>query len=178
MAKLTYKNTLEPGLLYGGILGGITVLHSIILYTLDATFSGYAKWGGNLLPIVVLVIALYMYRNEYLKGVMSYSQGLGMGTLIMVIGGIIGMAYSYVFVKYIDPDFINQMVQAQEEAMLQKGMDEASIERAMEFTEKLRSPGVLAIVGLISMLFYGFIASLVISAFLKKEPKDPFAEVK
>jgi len=41
MANNSYKKTFEPALLYGAITGGAIILHSIILYTLDASFSGY-----------------------------------------------------------------------------------------------------------------------------------------
>jgi hypothetical protein len=178
MAKITYKNTFEPGLLYGGIAGGFSVLHSIVLYTLDASFSVYANVSTYVLPVIILFVMLYLYRNEYGKGTMSYSDGLGMGTLIMSIAGIIGAIYAFIFMKYIDPGFMQMAMQIQEDKMLAKGMDEATIERSMEMTAKLRTPGVILIFAILTSAFFGFVLSLIVSAFLKKEPQDPFAEVK
>jgi len=177
MANNSYKKTFEPALLYGAITGGAIILHSIILYTLDASFSGYSKVMGYLLPAVLLAVVLFLYRKEYLGGSMTYSQSLGMGTLIMVVAGIISAIYMFIFMKYLDPDFIKLIVQVQEEEMLKRGMDEAAIEQAMEFTSKMRSVGVMTIMSFLSTAFMGFIFSLIISIFLKKEPKDPFAAV-
>ncbi len=177
MSNTSYKKTFEPALLYGGITGGAIVLHSIILYILDASFSTYSEISVYLLPAALLTLVLYLYRNEYLNRSMTYSQSLGMGSLIMVVAGIIGAVYMYIFLKYLDPGFINLVIQVQEEKMIAKGMDEAMIEQAMAFTEKMRSVGVMTIMSFISTAFMGFIYSLIVSIFLKKELKDPFASV-
>jgi len=177
MANSTFKKTFEPAFLYGGITGGVIVLHSIILYSLDISFSVYAQIMGYVLPVILLFLVLLLYRKEYLGGIMTYSQSLGMGVLIMVVAGIIGGVYTYIFMKYIDPEFIKVIVQMQEEKMIEKGMDEATIEKAMEFTEKMRSVGAITILGFVSSTFMGAVLSAILSIFLKKEPKDPFAAV-
>jgi len=41
----------------------------------------------------------------------------------------------------------------------------------------MRSVGAMTIMGFLSTALMGFIFSLIISIFLKKEPKDPFAAV-
>jgi hypothetical protein len=177
MANNTYKITIEPALLYGAITGGALVLHSVILYALDASFSTFAKVSGYVVPIAIIFLVLYMYRKEYRGGFMSYSQGLGMGTLIMVVAGLISAVYTFIFMKYIDPDFVKQIAQISEDAMLEKGMDEATIEQAMAFTEKFRSVGFMTIMSLVSSAIMGLVISAIVSIFLKKENTNPFAEV-
>ncbi len=177
MSNTSYKRTIEPALLYGGIVGGAIVLHSIILYTLDASFSTYSQIMGYLLPIILIAIVLYLFRNEYLGGIMTYSQGLGMGALIMVVAGVISAVYMYIFLNYLDPDFMKVVFQQQEEKMLEKGMDEAMIEQAMEMTSKMRSPVVMTVMSFLGTAIMGVIYSAIVSIFLKKEPKDPFAAV-
>jgi hypothetical protein len=177
MSNNAYKKTIEPALLYGGITGGAILLHSVVLYALDASFSVYAQIMGYILPIALLYLVLSLYRKEKMGGIMSYTQSLGMGSLIMVVAGIISAVYMYVFIKYIDPNFINVMMQMQENKMLEKGMDEATIEKAMEFTSKMRSVGFMTIMAFVWTAFMGVIFSAIVSIFLKKEPKDPFAAV-
>jgi len=177
MSNNSYKNTIEPALLYGGITGGAILLHSVVLYALDASFSIYSQIMGYLLPIALLVLVLSMYRKEKLNGVMSYSQSFIMGSLTMVVAGVISAIYMFVFIKYIDPDFVNVMMQMQEDKMLEKGMDEAAIEQAMDFTSKMRSVGFLTVMAFVGTAFMGVIFSAIVSIFLKKESKDPFAGV-
>ncbi len=177
MANNSYKTTFEPALLYGGIVGGVILLHSVVLNALDASFSTYAQITGYILPIALLFLVLHMYRKEQLGGVMSYSQSLGMGSLVMVVTGIISAVYMFVLIKYIDPDYVNVMLQIQEDKLLEQGMDEATIEKAMEMTSKMRSVGFLAVISFFTTSFFGVIFSAIVSIFLKKEPKDPFASV-
>jgi hypothetical protein len=177
MANNTYKKTFEPALLYGGITGGAILLHSVILYALDASFSTYAQIMGYALPVALIFLVLFLYRKEYLGGAMTYSQGLGMGTLIMVVAGIIGAVYMFVFMKYIDPDYVKLIVQMSEEKMIARGMDEATIEQTMSFTEKFRSVGFMTIGSFFGSVLMGAIISAILSIFLQKAPKDPFAAV-
>jgi hypothetical protein len=177
MANSTYKQTFEPALLYGGITGGAILLHSVLLYALDASFSGYSQVAAYILPLALISLVLFLYRKEYRGGYMSYSQSLGMGTLIMVVAGIISAVYMYIFIKYIDPDFVKVIIQMQEDKMLAKGMDEATIEQAMSFTEKFKSAGFMAFSGFFSSVIMGVIISAIVSIFLKKENKNPFAAV-
>lgn len=177
MSNDTFKSKLEPALLYGAIVGGVIILQSIVLFAMDASFSVFSQISGFLLPALLLAYVLYLYRKEHMAGSMTYSQSIGMGVLISVVSGIIGSIYMYIHIKYIDTEFLNNMVRMQEEKMLEKGLDEAAIEQAMEFTAKMRGTGFMVISSLIGSIFMGTIYSAIISIFLKKEPKDPFASV-
>lgn len=177
MSNSSFKSTLEPALLYGAIVGGVGILHSIVLYAMDASFSTFSQFSGVILPILTLTYVLYLYRKEQMGGIVSYSQSLGMGALIMVVAGVISAIYTYIHIKYIDTDFLNAMGRMQEEQMLEKGLDEAAIEQAMEFTSKMRSTGVFVFTAFFGSAFMGVIYSAIISIFLKKAPADPFASV-
>jgi len=158
-------------------MGGVIVLHSVLLQTMNATFSTYAKISGALLPVILLIFTLYSYRKEYLGGVMPYQRGLVMGILISVVYAIISAIFLIILVKYINPDYLELLNQVAEEKMLEKGMDEDMIEQAMELSARFRSLGFITISGFIGAIIMGTIYSAIIMIFLKKDPKDPFASV-
>ena len=177
MAKDTYKNVIEPSLIYGGIIGGIILLHSVVLHIMNASFSTYAQIMAYVLPVGLLTYALHAYRKEYLGGIMPYSKGVGMGVRFSIVNAVIGIAYLIILIKFIDPNYLELINQIAEEKMLQKGLSEEVIEKAMEMTERFRDLAFLSITGFIGSIFMGTIYSLIIMIFLKKEPEDPFASV-
>ena len=177
MAKNTYKEVIEPSLIYGGIIGGVILLHTVVLHIMNATFSTYSIVMGYILPIGLYTYALYTYRKEYLGDVMTYSKGLGMGVMFSVVYAMISTGYLIVLVKLIDPNYLELVKQMAEEKMLKKGLNEEAIEQTMEMSERFRSLGFMTIAGFLGITLMGTIYSLIIMIFLKKEPKDPFANV-
>jgi len=177
MAKNTYKEIIEPSLVYGGIIGGVILLHTVILLILKASFSTYAQIAGNLLPIILMAWALYAYRKEYLGGYMSYSKGLGMGVMFSIVSAIIGTIYFIILVKWIDPTYMEQVNMFAEEKMLKKGMSEDIIEQSMEMTARFRTIGFTAVSSFFGGIIMGAIYSAIIMIFMKKESRDPFANV-
>ena len=177
MNNSKYKNVIEPGLIYGAIIGGVIILHSIVLYVMNATFSTYQQIMQYILPFLLLTYSLHAYRKEYQNGIISYSKGLGMGIMFSFVSAILGVIYLIILVKFIDPGYLELVNNFAEEKMLEKGLDEESIEKAMEFTERFRSLGFMSVMTLFSSILTGGIYSAIIMIFLKKGPKDPFVSV-
>ena len=51
--------------------------------------------------------------------------------------------------------------------MEERGMSDAQIEQAMQMTEAFTSPAALTIIGVIVSVIFGFILSLIVTAFTK-----------
>ena len=168
---------LEPAILYGGIIGVVTVIHSVIVSILGANFSVYHQIASYLIPIIGLIYCLYAYRKEYLSDQMTYGQAFLMGFAILFISGLINLIYTYVYISYINPDFFNQAEIIMEEKLIRKGMDADLIENVMEKTSRLRTIKWTVIMALIYTIFYGAFVSLIVSAFMKKVNDEPFRDV-
>jgi hypothetical protein len=171
------EKTLKPALLYGSIIGGILVLHSILLYIMNASFSTYAQVMAYVLPIALLAYALNSYRKEYGGGYLTYSKGVGMGVLFSVVSSLIALIYFIILIKVIDPGYLELMNRMVEEKLLAKGLSEDMIESTMKMTERFRSPWILAISSFLGGIIMGTIYSLIIMIFVKKVPANPFANV-
>lgn len=114
-------------------------------------------------------------RDRYLNGVISYGKALWAGTRVGLFAGIIIGAYLFVFLKFIDPTYLEEMVVTLQEAYLESGMSVGDVENMSEVLRVSTNPVVMIISGVLSVGFSAFIISLVLSAFLKKEG-DPFGE--
>jgi hypothetical protein len=160
--------TTRTALKWGVIIGVINILYSTAIMV-----SG--QIGNQLLSYfvyLIIAVGIYLAMNDFKKenhGYMSYGQGLGLGTLKSVIVGLIGGFYSFAYMKFIDPTITEQMMKKAVEEMEKKGMPDDQIDQAMEYSKMFMSPGVLFVIGVIGMLFIGFILSLIIAAIVKKD---------
>ncbi len=171
---------------YGAILGIVSIIFSVILY-----ISGFMPYNFKrmiLVGIISLVITIVFvntgiksYRDKVLDGSISYGQALIVGLLIVVFSTILSSFYSLIFNLYIDPEYTKRVMEAtknwQFDFLTRMGTPEASIEDAMDKMDKQMAgstPLKSFFAGLYISAIFGFILSLIISAFVKKN-KNPVA---
>jgi hypothetical protein len=75
--------------------------------------------------------------------------------------------------KFIDTEqeMIKKVLEQNEQAMLDRNMSEEEIEQSMEMTRRFMTPGLMSIMAVFGYTFMGFIFSLILSFFLKRENK-------
>ncbi|HEY3370414.1 MAG TPA: DUF4199 domain-containing protein [Prolixibacteraceae bacterium] len=167
----------KTAMTYGLYLGIVITLFSVILYVSGEALN--KSLGYITLPLyaVGIILAQIHYRDREQNGSISYGQAVGFGTAVMLFCAIISALYSLIIFK-VDPSLIEQVRIAQEEAYLKNGMNQEMIEKTMEMTAKMMTPGWMAIMGLFSTVIMGTIISLVTSIFVKRQPnQDVFDEV-
>ncbi|MEQ8238419.1 MAG: DUF4199 domain-containing protein [Cyclobacteriaceae bacterium] len=143
-----------------------------IIFFLAVDLAGQAgnqslSWFG----IVISGAVIYFAHREFLSGgdnYMSYSQGLGIGTLLSLVNGVISGLFTYLYVTFVNTSFIDAVREKSRMDLEEQGLSDAQIDQAMSFSESFTTPIALAIIGIISSVFLGFIISLIISAITKK----------
>jgi len=162
------------GIQYGVIAGVVMIIYGVILQ-----ISGFAlETWTSYINYVFLAVLIYLAQKKFLEGgdgFMSFGQGLGIGFWLSLVGGVISSIFSYIYLSFIDSSLIEQITEKARYDMEEKGMSDADIDTAMSFTEKFMTPGALAIMGILGIIFVGFILSLIVSAINKKA--DPKLEV-
>jgi hypothetical protein len=110
-----------------------------------------------------------------LGGTISYGQALGFGTLMVMFASIVSAIYTFVFIKYIDPEFIDKILIMTEEQLIQQGIPDEQIEMGIEMQKKFMTPTIMSLFTIPTYTFMGFIFSLITSIFLKKKSEEiPF----
>lgn len=156
---------------YGLILGVISI--ALFLITVFAGLIGnQAMQYVGYIPTIILIIYAHKEFKAQGDGFMSYGQGLGIGTLTVTIGSLISTVFFYVYVKFLDSSFMEIMKDKQLEGMQEQGMSDEQIDQAMEMTGSFMTPEVLSVIGILFAVFFGFILSLIISAFTKNSNPD------
>ncbi len=142
---------------YGGLLGNTTI--GLLWYVI---------------MIVMVVLGIKNYKEKQNDGYIKYSQGLGLGTLIGLFGGVVYGAFIYVFYAIIDPSVHEKIIAITQEKALEQGASEAGLEQAEGIMNIMLSPAVMSVMVVISAVFWAFVFSLIISAILKKDPEPEF----
>ena len=121
---------------------------------------------------LIIGVGIYLAMNEFKKenqGFISYGQGLGVGTLMSAISGLISNFFSMAYMKFIDPTITDQIMKKAVEDMEKKGMPDEQIDQAMEMAKMFMNPGAMFVLGLLGTILVGFIMSLIIAAIVKKD---------
>lgn len=163
-AAITY------GTFYG--LSGIVVF--MLFYLLGTPISSKApQYIGYILMIIFIILGVKSHRDADLGGYIGYGKSLGTGTLIAFFGGLISGFFTVIFFKYIAPDAMQQIMEEAQRNMAQQGLSEEQMQKGLEYAKKFSTPLWLFMFSALGSAFMGFIFSLIISVFMKKE-STPF----
>jgi hypothetical protein len=152
-----------------GVLASIVIM----VYTTIINVSGQSQNKvlsslSFVFMIVAIVLAMKEFREKN-KGFMTYGEGLGLGTLVSAIMGLLGSAFGMFYIQFIDNTLLTQSMDQVREDMERRGMDDSQIDQAMELSQKFMSPGVVFVMGVFGYLIMGFIVSLVVAAIIRRE---------
>jgi hypothetical protein len=165
--------TKKIALNYGLILGFLGILQSVALYALGKTYD--QDWYTQVIGIIIMAVIIFLGIKEYRKqngGLLSLGQGLKTGVGIALIGTIISLIYMFIFVSFIEPGFIEQIVELQKQKFLENpNMTDEMIETMGENTRKYFWVFTIGTV-LIFSLFIGFVVSLIASLVMKKTDEE------
>ena len=167
----TQKPSSKIALHYGIILGIASILVSVIFFALNMHYDQDWKQGtlGGLITIAIIFIGIKKYK-EFNEGYLSVGDAIKTGLGIALIGGIISVIYSLIFMNFIEPDFIANMMEKVEQMTIEKypNFTDEQIEQALAMQKKFMSPMIMTAMSLIVSLFFGLIISLISGLILKK----------
>jgi len=157
---------------YGLILGVISILIAVVMYVTNMYIE--KSWIAGTLSFIAMTVIIVYGINEYKKsngGYLLLGQALKIGVGIALIAGIIGAIYQFVFMNYIEPDFMEKMMQMQFDQMIEANpdMSKEQIDMSMEMGRKFSSPLITTAIAIVSSLFFGLIISLIAGLVMKKE---------
>ena len=156
---------------YGGLLGVVSILISVIAYVMNVHLE--RPWWLSVLSIAAMILFI-VYGLKAFKmgndGFLSLGEAIKVGLAISLIAGIISVLYNYIFMSFIEPEFVNQMMDMTQQKMMEDNpnMPQEQMDMAMSFTRKMMSPGIMFAIGIIFSLFLGFIISLISGVVMKE----------
>jgi hypothetical protein len=161
----------KPALMYGAILGFVSVFISLVFYFIGMATVNWTSWVIMAINLALLVYLMIQYRNVHLGGYASFGQ---IFLMVLVSAGIfatiISAVYTYLLYTVIDPGLVDQMrIVAEERIMSNSRIPESMYDDIMERMEKSMRVGYMVKLALIVGPLLNAIIGLIIAAFIKKE---------
>nr|WP_299343657.1 DUF4199 domain-containing protein [Allomuricauda sp.] len=164
--EATQPKTGKFALNYGLILGGISVVFGILLYTQDLhTSQSPALMVFN---IVIMGVLIFLGVQAFKKANETYltiGEAIKVGVGIALIAAIIGILYSYILTSFIDPDAPSKIMDARLAPALESGdITQEQFDQQKEQSLKFWWMGypVILIFNIILGLVLGLISGLIL----------------
>lgn len=161
---------------YGAITGMALIITGVLFYIINLENQSIAQWINYAVIVGGIFIGTKNFRDKMNFGRITYGKSLGSGVLISLFASIIFAFYTFIFFKYIDPAALEKIYEITEQSMMKQGtMSDQQIEAAMEVTKKMMTPFSMSLFIILGFVFWGFLFSLIISIFVKKQG-NPYDE--
>jgi hypothetical protein len=167
--KSLFLNSLN----YGLILGVVLIVVSLLYYILDVNLFAPLMAIVNLvvtlaIVIIVMLLGTNAYRDKFLGGKIAFSQCFLSGLIIGLVAFILSTIYSFIFMNYIEPGYVEEATQKLIDTYSSQ-LTEEQIDDMIGKIEKRMTPGRQIRTSAISGVIISVIISLIVSLFVKKE---------
>ena len=173
-------NLVKHAVRFGGIMGGISIVLTLIVYVVDYTIMAN-MWFGLLLFAFYIGLVIYAginYRNQ-VGGFLPYGKAFQHSYLTFLTGGFIGAVFSILLYTVIDPDLAQNLTDAiieNTESMMRRfgAPDDKIDEQLAKMREEM--PQRFSALGVIKQFGWSFLIYAVLSAitalFVRRNPPE------
>ncbi len=152
-----------------GLISGITSIVFFLMFVFTDSYDDNKNWVAYVPFIIFMVLAHKEFKNNG-NGTMTYGQGLGIGTLMALFSYLVSGIFTYIYAKFVDPDFYSMLSDKMVEQWEEQGLSQEEIDAALSMTNKFLSPEISFAVGFFGAVLSGFLIALIVSAITKKNP--------
>lgn len=99
----------------------------------------------------------------------TYGSALGAGYVASIVSTLLSALFSGIYMAFINPGFVDVMVQAQLTKMREKGMTDAQIDQAEKMVRLFSNPALSSVIQVFAGAFIGLVICLVIAAFMTRK---------
>ena len=160
---------------YGAILGLCLVTLAIVFLAvgIDDRQSIIPALLKSVLTIAFITYAIMQYRDINNNGFISYGASLKLGTTVAFFASVIFAFYFIIYISYIDTNWISDTLNELKDDILNNDneISEELLDEQLEDATNYLKPHWLMMSYTLMGTFAGFLYSLIISIFVKKE--DP-----
>lgn len=161
----------SAGIRFGLISAVVGIIYFIALRMAGLDMQGPAGYVGWLITGVLVFLAQKYYKDNG-DGYMNYPQGIGVAFWLGLVSSFISSIFSYIYIKFIDTAFMDELRDKQLEEMQSRGMSDEQIDQAMKMAGAFMTPEFILIVGFISAIIIAVVAGLIITIFTQNKRPD------
>lgn len=160
----------------GAILGGISILFSIIIYVFNLYTTQWLSWLSYAILIGGIIYGNVLFANQNDNKV-TFGNIFAHGFKTTAVIIVLTVLYTLLSLFVLFPDMVDKIIELSRIEMAKNPkMTDEMIEQGINLTKKLFLP--LALAGAIfGTGILGAIGSLIGAAVAKKKPVDPFSDI-
>jgi hypothetical protein len=139
--------------------------------------SPFARSSGYISYVIIIVgiaLAMRTYKENSSDEGVTYGRALGLGTLQSLFASLILGFFTFVLFKLVDTTLIDKLFAFLEEQFIRTGVSENQVETMMTMYKKFTTALTYSFGQVFSVTLMGFLFSLILSIFFKKQSTDPF----
>lgn len=164
------------GFTFGLLLGGVSVIFGLMLYTADMHYE--RGWAINLINFLIMAAVIVLAISQFKKangGFISLGEAMKVGLATAIIAAIVGIIWQSIFVNFIEPEFMNNIFEMEKSKMIEQNptMTDEQIEQGEGMIRFFTKPSIMVVMSLVVSLFFGSLISLVTGLIVKKQ-KDAY----
>jgi len=166
---------LKPAMTYGVIIALVMIILSVLAWILGEEGALWLSFINWIAYFGILYYCLKNWRDKYKGGYITYGMAFKSGVIFMFFASIIFAFYNLIYMTWIDPQYMDRLMDVAEETYYNQGMSDEQIDLALSMFSKMKSPGVQFFSVIFGTTLIGVVISLIVSIFVKREG-DPFRQ--
>ena len=170
--KISSKNTM---LNYGLVLGLTSRFINLIAYALGIHLD--QDWRIGIMGFVAMIIIIFLGIKNFKAAnddLITWGQSVKIGVGVSIVSALIGIIYNLIFINFIEPDFMNLLLEKQVILWEEANMTSEQIEASKSMMETFSSPAITSAIGIVAAAFFGFIISAIAGAIMKRTEEDHY----
>lgn len=164
-------STARIALKWGIITALVSIIYTIVYYKTSLFETPILSWVTFLFLLLGLIFCIKEFKNAG-NNLMSFSEGLALGTLMSAITGMIYQIFSNIYNTYIDPSVVEKMEMIYKNQLQAQGLSPEKVASELEDASRYTTPGLVFIEGIILHILFGFVFSLIISAITRNTKSE------
>jgi len=164
---------LQSALKWGAIGGLSMIILGLIFYILNIEYGSTLNYLGYAILVGVILMGSYEFRDKLNGGYATFKELFKYAIIICLIYALISTFWSIVFMQFVAPDLITEVLTQTRMQLEEKGIDEAAIEVSLNMTRKMMQPHFFAMTSMFALMVVGALISVLISSVLRRfKPED------
>ena len=166
----------QIGMRYGLIYALVSTVINLVPILTESAGSMGTGFAIMFVNIVVAFVFFILAGREFKKqngGMISFGEGFKINMIAAALTAGIRSTISYVYIKFIDPEYPDRITRAMEETWQRQGLSPEQIDQFKGFSAGATDPEMMLISGIVGAIFGGLIWGA-ISAAITKTEEDEF----
>jgi len=165
-----FKTEIKYGIITGLFICGWQLIEYSLGFHTDKMHIGeYTTYFVIIIPFITLYMGIKEKRDRINGGHISIGHGIRTGLMISLIATIIMAVFLIVYYNLINPDFFEIGIAYQKEKLMVRGRTSEEIALEMGNLKSMFSFVNRFLFGTLGIVTSGFIISIAVSMFLKKD---------